>query len=151
MWRYDVAGIELYDARARMWSPEMGSFLRVDEYAFHDATLMLEGGADVRYVQEMLGHQKLSTTALYTRVSIRQLKSVHSLKHPGAKLDRPSMTATKPEPSPTPTVAVIELGAGARMSCVRRRPAARRGATGVASGALELAVAVSVARLGQRG
>ena len=37
------------------------------------ATLMLEGGADVRYVQEMLGHAKLSTTAIYTRVSIRQL------------------------------------------------------------------------------
>jgi len=34
------------------------------------ATLMLEGGADVRYVSEMLGHAKLETTALYTRVSI---------------------------------------------------------------------------------
>ena len=38
MWRFDVGGTELYDARARMWSPALGSFLSVDEYAFHDPT-----------------------------------------------------------------------------------------------------------------
>jgi RHS repeat-associated protein len=38
MWRYDLGGVELYDARARMWSPEMGTFLSVDEYAFADRT-----------------------------------------------------------------------------------------------------------------
>jgi integrase/recombinase XerD len=70
---------------------------------------MLEGGADVRYVQEMLGHAKLSTTAIYTQISIRQLKSVHSLTHPAAKLDRLATTETKTEPSPTPPV--IELHA----------------------------------------
>lgn len=70
---------------------------------------MLEGGADVRYVQEMLGHAKLSTTAIYTQVSIRQLKSVHSLTHPAAKLDRPETPET--EPGPTPTETVIELHA----------------------------------------
>ena len=37
------------------------------------ATLMLEGGADIRYVGEMLGHAKLETTAIYTRVSIAKL------------------------------------------------------------------------------
>ena len=37
MWRFDVAGTELYDARARMWSPALGTFLSVDEFAFHDA------------------------------------------------------------------------------------------------------------------
>jgi RHS repeat-associated protein len=36
MWRFDVAGTELYDARARMWSPALGSFLSVDEFRFHD-------------------------------------------------------------------------------------------------------------------
>jgi integrase/recombinase XerD len=75
------------------------------------ATLMLEGGADVRYVQEMLGHAKLSTTAIYTRVSIRQLKSVHSLTHPGAKLERPATAETKPERTSTPTEIVTELHA----------------------------------------
>jgi hypothetical protein len=52
------------------------------------ATLMLEGGADIRYIQEMLGHVELSTTQIYTQVSIRKLKAVHTLTHPGAKLER---------------------------------------------------------------
>lgn len=48
------------------------------------ATLMLEGGADLRYVQEMLGHANVATTQIYTQVSIRQLKAVHTATHPGA-------------------------------------------------------------------
>jgi integrase/recombinase XerD len=52
------------------------------------ATLMLEGGADVRYVQEMLGHASLQTTAIYTHVSIRKLTEVHAATHPGAKLKK---------------------------------------------------------------
>lgn len=52
------------------------------------ATLMLEGGADVRHIQEILGHSLLSTTAIYTRVSIRHLKAVHDATHPAAKLPR---------------------------------------------------------------
>ena len=50
------------------------------------ATLMLENGADIRYIQEMLGHVELSTTQIYTQVSIRKLKAVHALTHPTAKL-----------------------------------------------------------------
>jgi integrase/recombinase XerD len=52
------------------------------------ATLMLEGGADVRYIQEMLGHADLKTTQIYTRVSIRALKAIHSATHPAAKMGR---------------------------------------------------------------
>ena len=52
------------------------------------ATLMLEGGADVRFIQALLGHAKLETTGIYTQVSIKQLKDVHTLTHP-AKLDKP--------------------------------------------------------------
>ena len=48
------------------------------------ATLMLEGGADLRYVQELLGHADPATTTIYTRVSVRQLKAVHTASHPGA-------------------------------------------------------------------
>ena len=47
------------------------------------ATLMLENGADIRFIQAMLGHAELSTTQIYTQVSIKQLKKVHSLTHPG--------------------------------------------------------------------
>jgi len=57
------------------------------------ATLMLEGGADIRYIQEQLGHVELSTTQIYTQVSIRRLKTVHSLTHPSARLDRPLSAA----------------------------------------------------------
>jgi integrase/recombinase XerD len=46
------------------------------------ATLMLEGGADIRYVAEMLGHAKLETTQIYTRVSIAKLRAVHAATHP---------------------------------------------------------------------
>jgi integrase/recombinase XerD len=51
------------------------------------ATLMLEGGADIRYIQAMLGHVRLDTTQIYTHVSIRMLKQVHTATHPAARLD----------------------------------------------------------------
>ena len=52
------------------------------------ATLMLEGGADIRFIQQMLGRAELSTTEIYTHVSIRMLKQVHRATHPAALLDR---------------------------------------------------------------
>ncbi len=48
------------------------------------ATLMLEGGADIRFIQAMLGHAELSTTQIYTRVSINQLRAIHDATHPGS-------------------------------------------------------------------
>jgi len=53
------------------------------------ATLMLEGGADVRYIQAMLGHADLKSTQIYTHVSARQLKAVHQATHPAAKAKKP--------------------------------------------------------------
>lgn len=50
------------------------------------ATLLLEGGADIRYVAEMLGHARLETTQRYTRVSIDRLRAVHAQCHPAAGL-----------------------------------------------------------------
>ena len=52
------------------------------------ATLMLERGADVRFIQRMLGHASLATTEVYTHVSIHALKAVHEATHPGARLRR---------------------------------------------------------------
>jgi integrase/recombinase XerD len=49
------------------------------------ATHMLEHGADVRVIQQLLGHAKLETTAIYTRVSIRLLQDVHARTHPTAR------------------------------------------------------------------
>jgi integrase/recombinase XerD len=58
------------------------------------ATHMLEGGADIRYIQQLLGHEKLETTAIYTEVSIRQLLEVHARCHPAGKGEaRPSPEA----------------------------------------------------------
>lgn len=51
------------------------------------ATLMLEGGADIRYIQAMMGHVRLDTTKIYTHVSIRMLKQIHNTTHPAARLD----------------------------------------------------------------
>ncbi len=52
------------------------------------ATLMLENGADIRFIQQMLGHSQLSTTEIYTHVAIHKLKEIHTATHP-ARLGRP--------------------------------------------------------------
>ena len=46
------------------------------------ATLMLENGADIRFVQAMLGHAHLDTTQIYTQVAINKLKEIHEATHP---------------------------------------------------------------------
>jgi integrase/recombinase XerD len=46
------------------------------------ATLMLENGADIRFVQAMLGHAHLDTTQIYTKVAINKLKEIHNATHP---------------------------------------------------------------------
>jgi len=52
------------------------------------ATLMLEGGADIRFIQALLGHESLETTQIYTRVSAAKLAEIHAATHPGARLTR---------------------------------------------------------------
>lgn len=49
------------------------------------ATLMLENGADIRYIQQILGHASLETTEIYTRVSIEKLKEIHAKTHPAER------------------------------------------------------------------
>ena len=59
---------------------------------------MLENGADIRYIQAMLGHAKLTTTEIYTQVSILKLKEIHTATHP-ARLERVGDAQRKPDDS----------------------------------------------------
>ena len=50
------------------------------------ATLMLEGGVDIRFIQQMLGHSRLESTQIYTQVSIKALQEVHARTYPGVRI-----------------------------------------------------------------
>ncbi len=58
------------------------------------ATLMLEGGADIRFIQAILGHAKIESTEVYAHVAIGKLKEVHAATHPA------SMPQGPPGPPP---------------------------------------------------
>ena len=51
------------------------------------ATHMLRGGADLRYVPEMLGHASVETTQIYTQVEVKDLQAMHRKYHPRERFD----------------------------------------------------------------
>jgi integrase/recombinase XerD len=57
------------------------------------ATLMMENGADLRSLQQFLGHARLNTTQIYTHVSIKRLQEVHRKTHPAKPNRKPSKDA----------------------------------------------------------
>jgi integrase/recombinase XerD len=85
------------NVKARIDAAKLGKTGACHLFRHTMATLMHENGADIRHIQEILGHVKLETTQIYTHVSIRTLQKVHASTHPAAMLTRPVTPASAPE------------------------------------------------------
>jgi RHS repeat-associated protein len=130
MWRYQVAGTELYDARARLWSPALGSFLSVDEFVFHDRNSTLWGWPNqnpIRY-SDPSGRCGPACIAAAVAIAIAYGSIL-------ASDDAATQRAAHPEAENSPTMQLaLSLGMIVPLSAIGEVGAAR-GAAGLAPAA----------------
>jgi len=101
--RFDISALDLnlerYAERAKL-----RKHVSTRSFRHTFATLMLRGGANIRQIQELLGHESLATTQLYTQVVKQDLKRVHSETHPRerTRADNIRFEGNVPSPEKTP-------------------------------------------------
>lgn len=85
------------------------------------ATHMLKNGAPVRHLQEMLSHESLESTQIYTRVTINDLKQIHAKYHPGEQADGFATSTGLPLPLKRKGTCFIYAGCRRHYLAIKRK------------------------------